>query len=108
MNELDKACLMRSISKEYASALVNKKLIQLKDEQAANPVLLESIKQGIYVDEIKKSFNDFLNGESMYSNVLTIIILIVAETNYIVCNYFFDCDFITSDLETRTLHLFNV
>ena len=108
MKDFDQSTLQLTISRDYAIAVVSKKLHELRDNQEANAVLVQSIKRTILVDKTKQSYIDFMDNKAILDRYIPTLILMEAESNYSICRYFFDCDFLSCDIAARTVELHNV
>ena len=108
MKDFDELTLQSTLSRDYAIAAVSKKLHELKENQEANAVLVQSIKRTILVDKTKQSYIDFMDNKAILDRHVPTILLMEAETNHSICRYFFDCDFLSCDIAARTVELHNV
>lgn len=108
MKDFDETTLQSTYSRDYAIAVVSKKLHELRDNQEANAVLVQCIKRAILVDNPKQSYIDFMDNKAILDRHVPLVLLIEAESNYSVCRYFFDCDFLSCDSAARTVELHNV
>ncbi len=108
MKDFDDKTLQSTISREYAIAIVSKKLHELRDNQEENAVIVQCIKQSIMISSPKQAYIDFMDYKATLDRYVATIILIDAESNYSICRHFFNCDFLCCDTTTRTVSLHNV
>jgi hypothetical protein len=108
MKDFDETTLQSTYSREYAMATVSKKLHELRDNQEANAVLVQSIKQAILASNTKQAYIDFMDDKAILDRLVSGIITVIAESNYTICRHFFECDFLCYNLEKHAYELHNV
>jgi hypothetical protein len=108
MKDFDESTLQLTISRDYAMATVSKKLHELKDNQEANALLVQCIKRSILASDTKQAYINFMEDRSTLDHLVSSIIAIISISNYCICRYFFECDFLCYNMEKHAYELHNV